>query len=106
MVKTYMPLLEQSLSAFNDWARDKPSGTKVPKVLGKATIELNGNKESRLNLMYQIWMFQRIYNAYYNMDDKDQQSVNTMLSSLKIEQLFVEPLIHQVELKKLRLYLT
>ena len=92
------PLLEQTISAVNEWMKENPNTDKLPQRLGDATIKIEGKTEKRYNLTYPYWMIQRL-------QEKVEHPSNclNLLEALDME-FILEPLDAKVSLKKARLY--
>ncbi|CAM3620420.1 glutathione S-transferase family protein [Parendozoicomonas haliclonae] len=100
---THLPLLQQSLSAVREWHQQNPEQTKLPRVLGKATLKIGSEEATRLNLTYGYWMWQRVHQAYHQLNDATRQQVQSELAYLNIGAMLEEPL-PPVKLERCRLY--
>ena len=106
MTQSHMPLLQQTIDAIQQWAKEKHTGDKVPQRLGDATLSIEGKQEARYNLSYGYWMLQRIQETYQALTDDNKPAVDEFISQLNGFSLLKEPLHNHVTLKKCRLYLS
>lgn len=105
MIQNQFPLIRQTIDALSSWANEKNPADKVPQRLGNAKLQLNGVEETRFNLTYPYWMFQRTQDAYFDLTEEERKSTSSLLQSLNIQDLFEQKLEHRTELKRSRLYL-
>ena len=86
-------------------SEEKSQNTKLPKYLGKASIQLGDQQAERLNLTYGYWMFSRVHDFYHKLNTGSQHEIENLLTELKVMDLFQEPLPCKVNLHRCRLYL-
>lgn len=102
---SHWQVLKQTISSVNEWLLKRPSEQrKLPKVLGKSTIKIEGKEASRLNLTYGYWMWQRIHSAYSALNEKDKATVKQDLDYLGINDFLDETSTCIVKLDRCRLY--
>jgi|GEM_PF-668062 len=104
------PLIRQSIDAITQWynaldSDQKASEKKLPKFLGKASITLDGQNETRLNLTYGYWMWSRIHKHYSALTDTQKSQLKPLLQAWNIDDLLNTALPCEVSLKRCRLYL-
>ena len=99
------PLIEASINGLESWAQDKKQGDRVPGKFGDTQLNIDGSKESRVNLSFPYWKFQRISDLYqgFNADEKTQ--LDGLFTSLPQLSLIKQPLRQRVRLQRCRLYL-
>lgn len=108
--KSHAPLIRQSVNAMTHWvnqlsSEEKSQNTKLPKYLGKASIQLGDQQAERLNLTYGYWMFGRVHDFYRKLNTDSQHEIENLLTELNVMDLFQEPLPCKVNLHRCRLYL-
>ena len=107
IAQTILPLIRQSSEAIKNWVAEHPDAEKLPRAIGKATLNINGEEEKRLNLTYPYWMFQRIHQVFENLDEPTRSQVLSWLDGLSPEygSLLQTPLPVKVTLRRCRLWL-
>jgi len=105
--QTILPLIKQSSEAIKTWAAEHPGAEKLPRKIGKATLNINGQEEQRLNLTYPYWMFQRIHQTFENLEEPVRSQILTWLDGICAEYrlLLQNPLPVKVTLHRCRLWL-
>jgi glutathione S-transferase len=108
--KSHAPLIRQSVNAMTHWvsqltSEEKSQNTKLPKYLGKASIQLGDQQAERLNLTYGYWMFSRVHDFYHKLNTGSQHEIENLLTELKVMDLFQQTLPCKVNLHRCRLYL-
>lgn len=101
---THLPVIKQTLTAVSNWIKSNPQQNKLPKVMGKSVIRFGNSEESRLNLTYGYWMWQRIHQAYNSLSDEEKLIVKQNLEYLGINDLLDASLPCKVKLDHCRLY--
>lgn len=108
--KSHAPLIRQSVNAITHWINqltreEKSQDIKLPKYLGKASIQLGNQQAERLNLTYGYWMFSRAHDFYHNLNTDSKHEIENLLTELKVMDLFQQTLPCKVNLHRSRLYL-
>lgn len=103
---SHMPLIQQTIDAVIAWSENKKSGDKLPQRLGDAELTIEEKTETRYNLSYGYWMFQRIQQTYLQLDSAKKAEVEEFVLSLDNFSLLTKQLPVQTKLRKCRLYLS
>jgi glutathione S-transferase len=84
-----VPLLLDTLRAFEEWADTRPAGTtEPPRAVGFHATHLRGIEVSRYTSAYTLWMAQRPLDAYAALGDAERSAVDQALQGTGCELLF------------------
>lgn len=103
--KSHMPLIKQTIEAIRQWSHDKSIGDKIPQRLGDAILSIEKEQETRYNLSYSYWMFQRLSETYQALEKNDKHRIEEFISSMTDLCLIKETLPIKTALKNCRLYI-
>ncbi len=112
IAKLQAPLLQQTITGVKEWHQNNPDTNKLPQRLGDAELTINGITETRYNLSYSYWMIQRIIERMNEINEGSLSSPNnsnplkadSLIESLNLADIFLQPLPLKVLLKRARLY--
>ncbi len=84
-----VPLLLDTLRAFEEWADARPPETaEPPRAVGFHQTRLRGTPVPRYTSAYTLWMVQRPLDAYGALGDDERKAVDRALAETGCERLF------------------
>ncbi len=101
-----LPLILNSVRAFEDWADANPSPTdELPRVVGTHPTTLRGVAFERLTTPYTLWMVQRVLGEYHRLPPAGRAAVERTLAGTGCEALLAFTPRHRVERRPFTLFL-
>ena len=99
-----VPLLLDTLRAFEEWADARPAGaTEPPRAVGFHPTRLRGIEVSRYTSAYTLWMAQRPLDAYAALGDEERRAVDRALAGTGCERLFAYRPRHRLSKRNFKL---
>lgn len=77
-----LPVLVDTIRRTAQWAKENPDRTKLPRVIGSHTYELEGVRERRMVTPFSQWMFQRPLLHYQSLDGEAKARADELLGKL------------------------
>ena len=103
--KFQMPLIRASMDSLNEWATKHKNGDRVPGKFGSTQINIEGVTETRFNLAFPCWKFQRMSDLYQGFSAKQKAQSEDLFVAVPSFAIIKQPLINRVRMDSCRLYL-
>ena len=109
MFREQGPVLRDTIDRLAQWAKANSDGSaeqEVDRAIGRHNFSIEGIDAERLVFPYCIWMWQRPYDCYQNLDDEARAAVDQQLAAVPgALELLRYPIAQRVVRKNNRLLL-
>ena len=104
-VRDHLPILVDTARLLTEWAKDKPSGTEVPRAIGVHEVQFGAVQETRAVLPYSLWMFQRIQDHLAGLQAEAKADAAKLLLNIQADAILDMPTFPRLERKNFKLVL-
>ena len=98
-----VPLILDTVRAFESWADGEPDTTLPPRAVGLHETSLRGVSFQRMTSAYTLWMVQRSLDAHAALDSPEREAVDRALAGTGCEALSAYAPRHRLEKRDFKL---
>ncbi|MGB3626807.1 MAG: glutathione S-transferase family protein [Henriciella sp.] len=81
-MREQLPALLATAALYRDWASTAEAGERVPRQLGKITIEIEGCQAEAAARSFQLWRLQGALDVYHGMDEPTRTRADALLNTI------------------------
>ena len=82
-----LPLLMDTYTHLEAWAKNQYSGTEIPRAIGVHKIKIQGTEADRAVIPYSLWMLQRVSDHLNGLSGADKQAADALLRKIGADSL-------------------
>jgi len=81
MFAEHVPVLMSTAQHVEEWVKNNPGERKIPRSIGMHEFTVEGVTEERSIAPANLWMWQRPYDFYHNLDESGKQKIKSFFSA-------------------------